>query len=141
MIVRWRLLQAIAENGLTMNKLRRSGISSIESYASKTRPCSPSVTVLRDMCLRLDCSADWLLGLSETRERSGSVALMPEPKDVLREAGLRCDAVSMYYERRALLHASSDYARRKRVPRASTYERVAMILGCSVDSLLGLEEQ
>lgn len=139
MLVRKRILQACAEKGLSMNQVRKSGIPSFPAYSSKTRKSCPSAKRLREICLALDCSADWLLGLSDEKSLSGAVGEMPDQEATLRAAARSCDKYESR-QRVRLRKAAQNVRRRGCSPSARTYVLAAQQLGCSVDKLLGLEE-
>jgi transcriptional regulator with XRE-family HTH domain len=68
---RERLIFARKKKKLTQGQVAKElGLcrTAYTKYENKKRPIEPSLTTLRRLCLLLNVSADWLLGLTDDKE-------------------------------------------------------------------------
>lgn len=141
MIVPIRFHQAVAEKGLSLNGIRDMGYPNVYAYVRKfpTR-ILPSPKDMRSLCDMLDCSADWLLGLSDERKLHRPFAKESVPDLFPQIERLRSEKRNAPYEKKtnnAYYRLKASYRRGDTV-RMTSYVRAAEDYGVSVDELLGL---
>lgn len=124
------------DKGLTQSDMRdRYGLY-VSNYARGV--CSPGAQKLRDICTVLECSADWLLGMSDRREPEGKrTDELPPIVQYVKRLRVECPGGEDERKRYRILlgNTSTGY-----MPTARTLSRVAEDYGCTVDYLLGLGE-
>lgn len=134
-IRKYRLLSALCAKGLTMADLDR--LHGLKCSNWTRGSYLPGSEKMRTLCLALDCSADWLLGLSdEPRTHGARTDGLPPIIDHLKL--LKLDAGDMKLSGKHYYMLGN--ARQGHVPTVRTLAMVANDYGCTVDYLLGLGE-
>ncbi|MDE5721793.1 MAG: helix-turn-helix domain-containing protein [Clostridia bacterium] len=127
------------QNATSLAKIIKSNRTSVSEYRRGIR--LPSAPVFFEMLNYFNCSADYLLGLTDDGADGKVFNIMPPFGLRLREVMNFCGFSQYRIEKELKLSGSMVYnwLSNKSLPAVDSIEKIATHMGCTVDFLLGRE--